>query len=72
MLVRAKELGIVNASRVRPGTVFDWPGDKCPRWCEVVEADAAPEKPVTEPEGDIVIAGKRGKRQPRTFSEANQ
>lgn len=48
MKVRATTTGMLNASRVRPGTVFDWEGGKLPSWVEVVEDEpkepAVPEK----------------------------
>lgn len=54
MLVRCIETGIFNGSRVRPGTVFDWPGEKLPKWVEPADA-------VSKGDPDE-IAGKRVKR----------
>ena len=60
MLVRAKETCIINASRQRAGSVFEWTGDaaKLPRFLEAV-GDSTP---AAEDPDFVMVAGKRGKR----------
>lgn len=41
MKVRAKELGFFQGRR-KPGTVFEFPGEICPKWCEPVDGAPAP------------------------------
>ena len=47
MKVRAKELGFFQGRR-KPGTVFEFPGDTCPKWCEPADAPAPESNPAVD------------------------
>jgi hypothetical protein len=63
MKAEALEMGIWNGSRVRPGTVIDWPdGAKLPKWLKPLEEGKSP-SPSAKKRVDAVV---------RTLSEMNK
>jgi len=72
MKLLVKEMMFRDGSRVRPGTVIDWPdGDKVPPCCEQVNSDGTQrQKPNPKPKQPDTLSGIAKANQTTTFVDS--